>query len=565
MSERTAIVTLAVGEEFEGRWRRLCEQNWHDYASRHGYDVVCITEPLDDSQRAQDRSPSWQKLLIPGQPFAAEYDRLVWVDADAVFGPEAPAITDGVPRELVGAVDERLHFSPEMERVVHQRARPRECYYGDFGLPSEFDEIVQAGVMVLSPDHHAEIFRHVYDAYEDREAMYYEMRPLSWELLNAGLVSWLDPRFNQLWFAYRVRHFPTFIGYRLHPRIPEMVQDALAQVWVLHFAGESSSMEFALSEARARRPRPPAPTTRAPVALFMWQRPDTTSQVLDSIREARPTHLLAVANAPRAEVEGEAELCERTRALLDTVDWPCEVSTNFAEHHLSQTERIESGIDWVFEQHEEAILLEDDCVPDPSFFQFCDELLERYRDEPRVMSVSGDNFQFEEPASEDSYYFSRFPQTWGWATWRRAWALNDREMSAWPELHESGWLQRTFNDPNQIAYWTYMLEKNFRDRDAWDRAWLLSCLLNDSLHAIPNVNLVSNVGFREDATHTLPRFGGLFADLPTEPIEFPLRHPAALEANEAADAYTDRLQFGGNIRSMFGRLRFLRRIEEASV
>ena len=326
-------------------------------------------------------------------------------------------------------------------------------------------------------------------------------------------------------------------------------------------------MEFCLGlddRRKARRPQP-APPTESPVALFMWRRPDTTARVIDAIRAARPRRLLVVANAPRPGVEGEEELCEKTRALLETVDWHCEVRTDFAGSHLSQTERIESGLDWVFGQVEQAIVLEDDCVPDPSFFPYCDELLERYRDDERVMSISGDNFQFEDPASEDSYYFSRFPQTWGWATWRRAWEGHDREMSAWPELRDSGWLEQIFDEPNAAAYWAHFLEANYRDRDAWDRAWLLTSLMREAVHAIPNVNLVSNIGFREDATHTHPEYAGLFADLPTAPVEFPLRHPASLEPNAAADEYTDRLQFGGNVTSMLRRVRYLQRLTEAPV
>jgi hypothetical protein len=566
MSERTAIVTIALGPGYAERWRRVCERNWREYAERHGYDVICLDQPLDDSERAQSRSPSWQKLLVPGQPFAEEYERLIWVDVDAVFSPGAPAITEGVPAERVGAVDERAQMTPEVERVVHRVPDPRGSYYGDFGLPSEFDQVVQAGVLVLSPENHRELFRHVYDSYEDRDGMYYEMRPLSWELLNAGLVTWLDPRFNQLWFLYRARQLRTFVGYGRHPRIPELVEEARKNVYLLHFAGEVERMEFSLGLDRERSAprRRPAPPAESPVALFMWRRPDTTARVLDAIRAARPRKLLAVANAPRPGVEGEQELCERTQALLETVDWPCEVSTEVAASHLSQTERIESGLDWVFGQTDRVIVLEDDCVPNPSFFRYCDEMLERYRDAERVMTVSGNNFQFEEPASDDSYYFSRFPQIWGWATWRRAWEGHDREMAAWPELRESGWLERIFDEPSAAAYWAHMLETNYRDRGAWDRSWLLTSLLRDAVHAIPNVNLVTNVGFREDATHTRPEYAGLFADLPTEPLEFPLRHPASLEPNSAADEYTDRLQFGGNVTSMLRRARYLRRLSEAS-
>jgi hypothetical protein len=271
-----------------------------------------------------------------------------------------------------------------------------------------------------------------------------------------------------------------------------------------------------------------------------------------------------VANAPREDVEGEDELCEATRALVETVDWDCKVSTDFASEHLSQTDRIESGLDWIFEQYEEAIILEDDCVPDPTFFGFCDELLERYRGDEKVMSISGDNFQFESPASEDSYYFSRYPLTWGWATWRRAWNRHDPVMTAWPKLRDGGWLEEFFDAGGDVAYWAHTFETNRRDRDAWDRAWLFSCWVEGGLHAIPNVNLVSNIGFRDDATHTTPVQGQMFADLPTEPMAFPLRHPGELKRNEAADRYTNRLLYGGNVGRMLGRVRRMRSILESS-
>jgi hypothetical protein len=561
MSGRTAIVTLAIGAEFADRWHRLCEANWRAYADRHGYDVICLEEPLDDSKRARERSPSWQKLLLLGQPFASEYERIVWVDADVVFGRDAAAVTDGVPIEKVGAVDEVQDLPPAVKRMLY--ARPFDQYYRDYGFDGSLDKVVQAGVLVVSPRFHREIFEHVYETYEDKPQMFYEMRPLSWELQRNELVSWLDRRFNYLWIAYRALHDPVLIEHLMHPRVPALAQRALSEVHCLHFAGEAGAMEFAL-RSPDRAPVAPTPPARSPVALFLYKRPETSASVLEAVREARPDRLLVVANAPRADVAGEEELCEQTRALIDTVDWDCEIATNFADAHLSQTERIESGLDWVFEQSEEAIILEDDCVPHPSFFGFCDELLERYRDEERVMSISGDNFQFDRPASEDSYYFSRYPLIWGWATWRRAWRRYDPALTAWPELRDSGWLGEHFEANGDIAYWSHMFEVTHRDRDAWDRAWLFAGWLSGGLHAIPNVNLVSNVGFRDDATHTTPVQGALLADLPTEPISFPLRHPTELVRDEAADRQTDRLLYGGNVARMLGRIRRMRHLLEAT-
>jgi hypothetical protein len=561
MSGRTAIVTLAIGDEFAGRWRRLCEPNWRAYAERHGYDLICLDEPLDDSQRARDRSPSWQKLLVLGQPFASEYERIVWVDADVIFGDDAPAITAGVPVEKVGAVDETAGMQGRIKLMLHGNRFSE--YYRDYGFDGSLDHVVQAGVMVASPTHHRELFERVYESYEDKPGMFFEMRPLSWELQHADLVHWLDPRFNTLWIMYRCLHDPVLIEHHHHPRLPPLLRQALSECYAIHFAGEAKNMDHALRPVAVRR-QAATPPTRSPVALFIYRRPDTSAKVLEGIRKARPERLLVVANAPRADVEGEAELCEETRALIETVDWECEIATDYAAEHLAQTERIESGLDWVFGQSEEAILLEDDCVPDPTFFRFCDELLERYRGEERVMSISGNNFQFELPASEDSYYFSRYPHTWGWATWRRAWSHHDREMTAWPELRDVDWLEEFFDDNGDISYWSHIFEMARRDHDAWDQAWLFSCWVSGGLHVIPNVNLVSNIGFREDATHTTPLQGLLLADLPTEPMSFPLRHPPELQRNEAADRYTDRLLYGGNVSRMLGRVRRMRHLLEAA-
>jgi hypothetical protein len=568
MNERVALVTLIVGDEFAQRWRRLCEANWREYADRHGFDLIAIDTPPDDSPRARDRSPSWQKLLLLGQPFAREYDRIVWVDADVVFGRDAPSIVDGVPAEKLGAVDE-LDLPPRARQMVHPE--PMETYYGEFGLPGHFEEIVQAGIMVCSPNHHRELFERVYDSYEDKPGMFYEMRPLSYELLDAGMVHWIDPRFNTLWATYKAECHPWLLPFTRHPRAPEITCEALGEVHCLHFAAEADQMEFCLrgNLPGSDRPAPPAPAVepevRAPVALFLSESPDTSARAIDALRVVRPSRLLVVANAPRADVPGEEELSRKTRGLLETIDWECQVSTEFASEHLSQTERVESGIDWVFEEVGEAILLESDSVPDPSFFRFCDELLERHRDDDRVLSVGGTNFMFEGPPSADSYHFSKYSPTGGWATWRRAWRLYDPAMAEWPELRDSDWLRGRFGDPNAVAYWRYTFERAHRDRDAWDRIWLFACLLHGGLHAVPNVNLVTNTRPVDDTTHTRPENTWALSNLPLQRIEFPLSHPPEVAANEWADRFTDKLLFGGMVSEMFRRVRHTRRRTGATV
>jgi hypothetical protein len=559
---RAAIVTLALGEGWTARWRRLCEENWRSYAARHGYDLILIDEPLDSSERAAGRSPAWQKLLILEQPFAERYERIVWTDSDLLFGADAPAVTDGVPPEKVGAVDEL--WAPSRALRDHIHGIPMDRYYGAAGLEGSFDQIVQTGLLVLSPAHHRDLLRKVYDRHEDPGPnLDYEMRPLSFELLDRDLVWWLDPRFNRLWTLFKAERYPFLLEHPFHPRAPEAVDQALDELYGLHFAGAMEEMDALLSMESREKPAPrrarPGPSgTRAPVVLLMFARPDTTAKVLDAIREARPRRLLVVADGPREDVPGEAELCERTRALLERVDWDCEVSTDFSDRNLGQKVRVESGLSWAFGLEEEAIVLEDDTLPHPSFFRFCDELLERYRDDERVLSIAGNNFQFDGPASADSYYFSRYSHIWGWACWRRSWELDDPEMSRWPELRETGWLEELIDTPHAAAYWAHQFDLTRRDRHTWDFAWLFACWLHGGLHAVPNVNLVSNLGFREDATHTGPENAAFLGELPTREMQFPLSHPAEVERNVAADDFSERVLYSGVIGKLFDRLRATR-------
>jgi Glycosyl transferase family 2 len=291
--------------------------------------------------------------------------------------------------------------------------------------------------------------------------------------------------------------------------------------------------------------------TRAAVVLLLYARPDTTQRLVDIVRAATPSRVLVVADGPRDAAD--AELCEATRDVIARAEWECDVLTNYAETNLGLKHRVESGLDWAFGLVDEAIVLEDDCLPHPTFFRFCDELLERYRGEPRVLSVSGDAFV---PRHADaSYRFSRYQHIWGWATWDRAWRLHDSELSRWPELRDSGWLETVLGDRHAVDYWTYLFEQTYTERHTWDHAWQLSAWLADGLSVVPQRNLVTNVGFRDDATNTRPEQRNAFADLPARAMEFPLRHPPRVERDADADRAVEDAMFGGNVRRLFARLR----------
>jgi hypothetical protein len=281
---------------------------------------------------------------------------------------------------------------------------------------------------------------------------------------------------------------------------------------------------------------------RTAVAFIIYNRPEKTAQVFARIASARPRRLLVIADGPNAHRAGDDERCAATRAIIEQVDWPCEVLTDFSATNLGCSRRVSTGLDWVFTHVAEAIILEDDCLPDPSFFRFCQELLARYHEDSRVMTISGDNFQFGRRRTSDSYYFSRYPHWWGWATWRRAWQHYDHDMRLWPRVRDEKWLADLLGDRKEAAYWRYIFQRTYEGRnDSWAYRWTLSCWLQHALAILPAVNLISNIGFGPGATHTIGK--SPFANLPFQQVQFPLLHPPFMIRDAAADRRTARTMF----------------------
>jgi hypothetical protein len=274
-----------------------------------------------------------------------------------------------------------------------------------------------------------------------------------------------------------------------------------------------------------------------PVAFIVFNRPDTTERVFAEIAKARPPKLLVIGDGARSGKSGEAEKVEACRAIIKRVDWDCEVLTNFSEVNLGCKRRVSSGIDWVFEQVEEAIILEDDCLPEPTFFKFCQELLEKYRHDERVSMISGDNFQFGKKRGDGSYYFSNFHHIWGWATWRRAWSNYDRDAKIWPKMRDGRWLGSLGLGESGNQFWSKNFQAVFNGAiDTWDYQWVLSSWSQGRLAVIPQVNLISNIGFGQEATHTTGT--SVYADMACEAMQFPLTHPDIFLASKVADDYT---------------------------
>jgi hypothetical protein len=245
-----------------------------------------------------------------------------------------------------------------------------------------------------------------------------------------------------------------------------------------------------------------------PILLIIFNRPNMTRLVFENIRSIRPQKLFIAADGPREGFIGDRKKCDEARSITSNVDWDCEVQTSFREKNLGCGLGPSSAISWFFENVEEGIILEDDCIPSKSFYLFCQTLLEYYRKTPRVMHISGNNFQYGVKRGNASYYFSRFTHNQGWATWRRAWRYYDFELT--PIEHRM---------------------------HAWDAQWELSVKKQHGVSILPNINLVKNIGFGEDATHTKEKIRVF--DLEANEIQFPLIHPKPILINYYADLYTE--------------------------
>jgi hypothetical protein len=241
---------------------------------------------------------------------------------------------------------------------------------------------------------------------------------------------------------------------------------------------------------------------RAPVLFLIFNRPEPTRQVFEAIRAYQPSRLYIAADGPRPEKSSEWSRCAEARSIVTQLDWECELRTLFRDENLGCGTAVSEAITWFFDQEEEGIILEDDCLPDPSFFPFCEEMLERYRDAPQVGSVSGDNFLPRSLRLGQPYGFSKYVQIWGWATWRRFWKAYDFKLSGeWSEWDAI--VRRANPVENQARYWVEIL-KALRCGliDTWDFQVMFSSWRHQYVHIFPGRNLVTNLGYGGDATHT---------------------------------------------------------------
>lgn len=261
-----------------------------------------------------------------------------------------------------------------------------------------------------------------------------------------------------------------------------------------------------------------------PIILFVFNRPDLAKKQYEILQQIQPQTLIVISDAPRDNVDKDATLVKKSREIFEHITWKCNLIKNYAERNMGCDERITSGLDWAFDIVEEAIILEDDCIPHIHFFKYCEELLERYKDDTRIAYVSGTN-PIRKYHFDSSYTFTYRGITWGWATWKRAWKTFDymNFSSTWDEEKQKD-IKWPILLPRDRRNWIRQLDNN-REKGGtpWDFCWLWHTMKNQGLSIVPEVNLIENMGFREDATHTsekIEKYNGT-----TDKLEFPLRHP----------------------------------------
>lgn len=283
---------------------------------------------------------------------------------------------------------------------------------------------------------------------------------------------------------------------------------------------------------------PPHPLNTA-VLFLVFNRLDTTKQVFEAIRQAKPPRLYVTADGSRETKEGEEEKVKAVRDyIISNIDWKCEVKTLFREQNHGCKMAVSGAIDWFFENEEMGIILEDDCLPSQSFFWFCEELLERYKDDMRVGMISGDNFQKGIKRGEADYYFSLYSHIWGWASWANRWKNYDVMLN---HIKDSSFIDDLFENKQTKKYWLNVFEEMKEQKiDTWDYQWTFTLWNNRQLTILPNINLVKNIGFGADATHTT----GESALSNLEHFNIVLKnHPKEVKQNLKADDFTSQIMF----------------------
>lgn len=284
-----------------------------------------------------------------------------------------------------------------------------------------------------------------------------------------------------------------------------------------------------------------------PILLIIFNKLEEGKQVFQAIKEQKPVILFIAADGPRHDKVADKGKCEAIRKwVLDNIDWDCEVKTLFNNENKGCGKAVSEAITWFFENVNEGIILEDDCLPNDSFFRFCEENLAKYRDNTNISIISGNNFQRIQPMQiKSDYYFSVFPSSNGWATWKRSWDGFDYSLDRWNNINQAKLIGFLFKEKKYQLWWKNYFDWIYKTKpsDMWDFQFHFHCMLRKQLAIIPKVNLVSNIGYGPDATHSSDP-NSYFANVPTLELQFPLNHPEEIIRHYEADVFIQQMLFG---------------------
>ena len=276
---------------------------------------------------------------------------------------------------------------------------------------------------------------------------------------------------------------------------------------------------------------------QTPILFLIFNRPDSTKLVFESIRSIKPAKLYIAADGARKHKVGEDLLCKDTRSIIDLIDWECEIKTLFRNENLGCKIAVSSAIDWFFENEEQGIILEDDCLPNESFYIYCETLLNYYASDERIMHISGNNFQDGNVRGNGSYYFSNYNHIWGWATWKRAWKAYNVDLSFLTETEIETLIEKQFDTKKERLFWNNIFKKVINKTiGTWDYQWTYAVWKNNGLSILPNKNMIANIGFNNNGTHTSGVDILGLSNMKTFSISN-IKHPTKIEINKKADKY----------------------------
>lgn len=280
------------------------------------------------------------------------------------------------------------------------------------------------------------------------------------------------------------------------------------------------------------------PSFNTSILFMIFNRLETTIQVFDAIKKAKPPKLYIAADGPRSYKKDESETVKCVQKyVLDNIDWKCEVKTLFRDQNLGCKRAVSEAITWFFENEEEGIILEDDVLPHPSFFTYCEELLTKYRYEEKIALISGNNLISNHYSPDESYFFSHYANIWGWATWKRVWLHFDVNIKNWPNWRDQGGLKSiSDNYPFFEAYWIDMINAVYKGKiDTWDFQFFYTCWYLNAFSIVPKSNLTFNLGFGQNATHTTGNVPLCVIESQVKELSFPLHHPNGITRQNTAD------------------------------